>query len=146
MAERGTFLLPTLYAISYGVEISESPRREIWLQVQNRQTRIFRQALAKHVKIVFGTDAGAFEWTINPAREFGKMVQYGMPPREAIQSATINAAELLGMKDQIGVIEPGKLADIIAVPGDPLNDVKLLEQVNFVMKEGAIYKTQNAVQ
>jgi imidazolonepropionase-like amidohydrolase len=145
MAEHGIFLVPTLYAISYAVEISESPRREIWLRVQDTQTRTFRKALAKHVRVVFGTDAGAFEWTINPAKEFGKLVEYGMTPREAIQSATINAAELLGMKDQIGVIEPGKFADIIAVAGDPLNDIKLLEQVNFVMKEGAVYKAPNGV-
>lgn len=68
------------------------------------------------------------------------MVKYGMKPIEAIQSATINAAELLGWSDRVGTLEPGKFADIVAVPGDPLSDVSTMEKVNFVMKGGTVYK------
>jgi imidazolonepropionase-like amidohydrolase len=90
------------------------------------------------VKIAFGTDAGGFDWKVNPAKEFASMVKFGMTPAEAIRSATSIAAELLGEKDSLGTVEAGKLADIVAVPGDPLKDVTLMEKVDFVMKGGAV--------
>jgi imidazolonepropionase-like amidohydrolase len=92
------------------------------------------------VKIAFGTDAGGFDWKINPAKEFAYMVKWGMTPVQAIRAATASAAALLDMQDKVGTIEAGKLADIVAVPGNPLQDVTLLEQVNFVMKGGVVYK------
>jgi imidazolonepropionase-like amidohydrolase len=92
------------------------------------------------VKIAFGTDAGGFAWTVNPAKEFGYMVKWGMTPAQAIRSATSSAAELLGWSDQVGTIEPGKYADIVAVTGDPLADVTALEKVDFVMKGGTVVK------
>ena len=99
----------------------------------------FNRALKAGVKIAFGTDAGGFDWKINPAKEFPLMVKGGMTPTQALRSATMTAAELLGMLDKIGSVEAGKLADIVAVPGDPLADVQELQKVNFVMKGGTVY-------
>ena len=92
------------------------------------------------VKIAFGTDAGGFDWKVNPAKEFSSMVKFGMTPAQALKSATVTASELLGMQDKIGTIEPGKLADIVAVPGDPKADVSVMENVDFVMKGGVVYR------
>jgi len=92
------------------------------------------------VKIAFGTDAGGFPWTENPAKEFAYMVKWGMTPAQAIRSATASAAELLGWSDQVGTVEAGKFADIVAVPGDPLKDITTLEHVDFVMKNGSVVK------
>jgi imidazolonepropionase-like amidohydrolase len=100
----------------------------------------FRRALKAGVKIAFGTDVGGFEWTINPAKEFPLMVKYGMTPAQALRSATVSGAELLDLKSDIGSVEPGKFADLVAGPGNPLSDIHVLENVNFVMKEGVVYK------
>ncbi|HET9355945.1 MAG TPA: amidohydrolase family protein, partial [Sphingomicrobium sp.] len=94
------------------------------------------------VKIAFGTDAGVSKHGRN-ADEFELMVKYGMPPAEAIKAATVNAADLLGLSQEIGTVEPGKSADIIAVDGDPLTDVTVLKQVNFVMARGEIVKNED---
>ncbi|HYK55445.1 MAG TPA: amidohydrolase family protein, partial [Flavisolibacter sp.] len=91
------------------------------------------------VKIAFGTDAGVYMHGKN-WKEFVYMVEGGMQPLEAIRCATLNAAELLGVTDILGVIEKGKLADIIAVNGDPVQDISVMEKVNFVMKNGVVYK------
>jgi imidazolonepropionase-like amidohydrolase len=99
----------------------------------------FRRALKAGVKIAFGTDAGGFDWKINPAKEFTLMVQAGMTPAQALRSANMTAAELLGMQEKIGSLEAGKYADIVAVPADPLSDIHQLEKVNFVMKGGVVY-------
>jgi len=92
------------------------------------------------VKIAFGTDAGGFDWRVNPAKEFSSMVKFGMTPAQALKSATSSAAELLGMQDKVGTIEAGKLADIVAVPGDPAADISVMEKVDFVMKGGVVYR------
>src|SRR6266446_1166292 len=101
----------------------------------------FTKAVRAGVKMSFGTDAGVCPHGIN-ARQFAFMVKYGMTPMQAIQSATSNAADLLGKSDLLGSLKPGKYADIIAVSGNPLEDVRLLENVKFVMKEGKIYKQE----
>ena len=101
----------------------------------------FTKALRAGVKMSFGTDAGVCPHGIN-ARQFAFMVKYGMTPMQAIQSATTSAADLLGKSDLLGSLKPGKYADIIAVSGDPLQDIRLLENVKFVMKEGKIYKQE----
>jgi imidazolonepropionase-like amidohydrolase len=100
----------------------------------------FHRALNAGVKIAFGTDVGGFDWGIDPAKEFPYMVKYGMTPIQAIRSATSSAAELLGMQNDVGSIAAGKYADLVAVKGDPLADVALLEKIDFVMKGGEVYK------
>ncbi|MDP1556831.1 MAG: amidohydrolase family protein, partial [Hyphomonas sp.] len=94
---------------------------------------------AQGVKIAFGTDAGVSKHGRN-ADEFELMVKFGMPPAEAIKAATVNAADLLGLSAEIGTLEPGKSADLIAVKGDPIKDVKVLKTVDFVMARGEVVK------
>jgi imidazolonepropionase-like amidohydrolase len=103
------------------------------------QRRNFTKAVRAGVKMTFGTDAGVCPHGIN-ARQFAFMVRYGMTPMQAIQSATVNAADLIGHSELFGTITAGKSADIIAVKGDPLADIRTLEDVRFVMKEGIVYK------
>ena len=91
------------------------------------------------MKVAFGTDAGVFRHGVN-ALEFQYMIEAGMPPLEAIRAATLNAADLLDQKENLGAIETGKLADLVAVEGDPLQDIKVLQRVRFVMKQGAVVK------
>jgi imidazolonepropionase-like amidohydrolase len=98
-----------------------------------------RKAYPAGVKIAFGTDAGVSKHGRN-ADEFEALVKYGMPPAEAIKAATVNAADLLGLSAEIGTLEPGKRADLIAVSGDPLSDVAVLKRVGFVMKDGRVIK------
>src|SRR5262249_34089486 len=99
----------------------------------------FRKAHAAGVKIAFGTDTGVSPHGMN-AREFALMVQGGMTPMQAIHAATIDAADLLGLSKEIGTLEPGKAADVIAVKADPLKDITELERVQFVMRAGAVVK------
>ena len=108
---------------------------EIGLKIQ----ATFAKAYKAGVKVAFGTDAGVYKHGKNWL-EFTYMIQAGMPPMEAIKAATISAAELLGVKDQLGSIEVGKIADVVAVDGDPLIDSQAFGRVVFVMKEGVIYK------
>jgi imidazolonepropionase-like amidohydrolase len=103
------------------------------------QRQNFAKAVRAGLKMSFGTDAGVCPYGVN-ARQFAFMVKYGMTPMQAIQSATSNAADLLGKSDVLGSIKAGKYADVIAVAGDPLSDIRVLEHVAFVMKEGRIYK------
>ncbi len=105
------------------------------------QRRNFTKAVRAGVKMSFGTDAGVCPHGIN-ARQFAFMVKYGMTPMQAIQSATSNAADLLGKSNLLGSLQLGKYADIIAVLGDPLENIRVLENVKFVMKEGKIYKQE----
>jgi imidazolonepropionase-like amidohydrolase len=103
------------------------------------QRRNFTKAVRAGVKMTFGTDAGVCPHGVN-ARQFAFMVKYGMTPMQAIQSATVNAADLIGHSELFGSIAAGKSADIVAVKGDPLADIQVLEHVSFVMKEGTVYK------
>ncbi|MEN9392109.1 MAG: hypothetical protein RLZZ104_452, partial [Pseudomonadota bacterium] len=91
------------------------------------------------VKIAYGTDSGVYPHGLN-ARQFAYMVRYGMTPMQAIQSATIRAAELLGREADLGSIAPGRFADLVAVNGDPIDNIRLLETVDHVMKDGAIVR------
>lgn len=144
MKERGTALVPTIYlslpeAATTAHFESEAIRAK-GAAVSAAAQKAFRDALAARVTIGFGTDAGvrALPHGTN-AREFGAMVKLGMTPLDAIRAATVTAAKLLGADDR-GTIAPGKLADIIAVPGNPLEDVTALERVVFVMKGGQVFK------
>ena len=103
------------------------------------QRESFRKAVKAGVKMSFGTDAGVCPYGTS-AKQFAFMVKYGMTPMQAIQAATTNAADLLGHSKEIGSIKPGKYADVIAITDDPLHDVSVLEKVNFVMKDGVVYK------
>jgi imidazolonepropionase-like amidohydrolase len=108
--------------------------------VGTRQRESFSNAVKAGAPVVFATDAGVYPHGDN-GKQFARMVQFGMTPLQAIQAATIHSAELLGWQDRVGRIEPGFYADLIAVDGDPLQDVSELEDVDFVMKGGAVYKS-----
>jgi len=140
MVAHDTFYVPTIFVFEYVAQGRAAEGATVWPKMLKIHEDTFRRALKAGVKIAFGTDAGGFAWTENPAQEFSYMVKYGMTPAQAIRAATVSASELLGMQDKIGTIEPGKFADIVAVLGDPLADVRVLEKVDFVMKGGMVYK------
>jgi len=144
MARQGTWYCPTLavYYLDWAPEGTPAGRRD------RKRAEVhgpsFQRALKAGVKIVFGTDVGGFPWSDSIAREFSRMVELGMSPAAALRSATSVPAEMLGMSGQIGVVAPGAWADVVAVRGDPLKDVKELERVGFVMKDGAVFKNEFA--
>ena len=136
MVRQNVYWVPTVTVIHYVA----APRGGIWIPMVDYQRAAFRRALRKGVKIVLGSDVGGFPWTeINQAREFEYYVQYGMTPMQAIKSGTSLAAELLGQQDSFGSIAPGQFADIVAVSGDPLQDITELQRMQFVMKGGTVY-------
>jgi len=145
MMEQGTWYVPTLLA---GKTVADSANVPGYypeivvpkaLAIGPKLKDTFRKAYKRGIKIAFGTDAGVFVHGYN-AQEFQLMVEGGMSEMEAIQAATVNAAKLLGIEDELGSVESGKIADIIAVEGDPLKDVTVLQAVDFVMKAGVVYK------
>jgi imidazolonepropionase-like amidohydrolase len=145
MKQKGTFYVPTISAGKFVAEQAKVPgyyhplvvpkALEIGPQIQET----FRKAYKRGVKIAFGTDAGVFPHGEN-GKEFSYMVEAGMPVMEAIKSATVVNAGILGIVDKVGTIEVGKLADIVGTDENPLRNIKTLESVSFVMKEGVIYK------
>ena len=141
MLKQGTWYVPTI-SVYYGdwapADTPAGQRDRLRASVHEQS---FRKALKAGVKIVFGTDMGGIPWTEPIAQEFPRMVDLGMDPMDAIQSATSRAAAMLDMQGQIGVVAPGAFADVIAVNGDPLRDIKVLENVQFVMKDGKVYKS-----
>jgi imidazolonepropionase-like amidohydrolase len=150
MKQHGTAYVPTLTAIKWssrnareGRETAESIRGQM-ATLDEEIDKTFAMAYEKGVWIVFGSDAGVFPHGMN-ADEFVYMVNAGMPALEAIQSATIEAARLLRIEQSLGSIQPGKLADLVAVRGDPLTDISLMKAISFVMKDGVIYKENDAV-
>jgi imidazolonepropionase-like amidohydrolase len=139
MARRGIYWVPT---ITVGVYVAPG-RAGNWPKMADLQRENFAKAVKKGVKIALGTDAGGFDWkALNEAKEFEYYVQYGMTPMQAIRTGTITAAELLGWGDKLGTLEAGKWADLVAVSGDPLKDIKEVENVKFVMKGGSVYKNE----
>jgi imidazolonepropionase-like amidohydrolase len=146
LKKNGTYLVPTLYLVDWQRENSAKtnlpdyvkPKMEMVSRMGKGNAK---KAFAAGVKIGFGTDAAVYPHGLN-AHEFAVYVGLGMTPLQAIQTATVNDADLLGWSDKIGTIEPGKFADIIAVDGDPLADVTTLERVKFVMKGGEVIKNQ----
>jgi imidazolonepropionase-like amidohydrolase len=141
MKARGVYLVPTAYINAGGGMDTTGYPPEIRAKAE-AATRAagasLDRAIRAGVKIAFGTDAGPLPHGQN-AREFAVLVAHGMTPLAAIQAATIAAADLLGVDDR-AVLEPGRLADVVAVPGDPLADIRALERVDFVMKGGAIVR------
>jgi imidazolonepropionase-like amidohydrolase len=141
MAKKGIYLSPTLTVSAYVAEPRVKEGRAIWGELPKIAAKSFQNCRKAGVKIAFGTDAGGFPWTeINQAQEFSHQVRLGMTPLEAIRSATTVAAELLGWQGKVGAIEPGSYADVIAVSGDPLKDVSILERVEFVIKGGEVVR------
>lgn len=142
--QHGTFLVFDVYNDDYILQqgekagmLPESIEKE--RQIGRLQRENFRRAFQAGARMAFGTDGGVYPHGDN-ARQFAKMVEWGMKPIDAIQAATINAAELLGWRDKVGSLEPGHFADLLAVEGDPLADVRVLENVKFVMKGGSIVR------
>jgi imidazolonepropionase-like amidohydrolase len=140
MVKKGVAWCPTIYVNVWVAEGRAAAGNPINKALAEIQPLVFAKAHKAGVRIVFGTDVGGFAWTENQAKEFTYMVQWGMTPMEAIQSATTGAADLLGMKGKLGEISAGALADIIAVGGDPLQDIGLLQHIGFVMKDGTVYR------
>jgi imidazolonepropionase-like amidohydrolase len=143
--KHGTYLVPTISAGKWTAEKAKEPGyyppaiAAKALGLDEMIQKAFARAYRAGVKIAFGTDAGVYPHGLN-AREFEYMVEAGMPPLEAILAATRGAADLLGKSADVGSIQPGRYADLVAVKGDPLEDIKLLQDVGFVMKEGEVYK------
>jgi len=142
MIKQGTWLCPTLAVYYYDWAPADTADGQRDRKRTSAHEESFRKALKAGVKIAFGTDVGGFPWTDPIAQEFPRMVEFGMTPMQAIQSATSQGAELLDMKGKIGVIAPGAYADVIAVPGDPLADIRILGNVGFVMKDGKVFKNE----
>jgi imidazolonepropionase-like amidohydrolase len=144
MKKSGTHYVPTISAGKWVYEQAQKPGvypdvvRDKALAIGPQIQKTFAEAYRTGVRVMFGTDAGVFPHGQN-AREFQYMVEAGMPAMEAIQAATIVAARFLKIDDRLGSVETGKTADLIAVPGDPLADITLLQRVSFVMKDGVIY-------
>jgi imidazolonepropionase-like amidohydrolase len=138
MAARGIYYVPTIFVGEYVAQGRAAAGAPVWVKMIAVHEDTFRRAMKAGVKIAFGTDAGGFDWKVNPAKEFASMVKFGMTPAQALRAATASASELLGMQDKVGTLAPGKLADIVAVPGDPLADVSVMEKVDFVMKGGVV--------
>lgn len=146
MIKKGVYLVADIYVddyivseyakMGYPTEIIEKEK-----QIGLKQRQNFQKAVNAGVKIAFGTDAGVYPHGMN-GKQFSYMVEWGMTPMQAIQSATINAADLMGWDNIAGSIEIGKCADIVAVKGNPIEDIGLLEDILFVMKDGVIYKNQ----
>ncbi len=142
MEQHGTWLVPTLFCFQHDLQTGTSQGRDPvsfakGVAIVKEQGPAFKRALAHHLKIAYGVD----DDVDFVSKEFGALVSGGMTPIEALRAATMNAAELLGRSDEIGTIEPGKFADLVAVDGDPLADITVMEKVVFVMKGGEVYKS-----
>jgi imidazolonepropionase-like amidohydrolase len=144
MIKQGTWYVPTLAVYYYDLDPPDTASGKRDRKRVSVHGVSFRKALHAGVKMAFGTDVGGFVWTDPIAQEFSREVEFGMTPMQAIQSATIKAAELLDKKGELGVIAPGACADLIAVQGRPLEDVHVLEKVQFVMKDGVVIKQASA--
>ncbi len=146
MKERGTYLVPTLYLGDWMIDNAGLTRLPPPLLAKAREVipaarKNIAHAFASGVKVAFGTDAAVYPHGLN-AHEFAVMVRLGLTPLQAIQAATLNAADLLGWSGKVGALEPGAWADIVAVEGDPTKDVTTLERVRFVMKGGEVVKNE----
>jgi imidazolonepropionase-like amidohydrolase len=146
--QHGTYLVYDIYnddfILQEGAKVGMLPESiEKEKRIGRLQRENFRRAFQSGAKIAFGTDSGVYPHGDN-AKQFGKMVEWGMKPLDAIQAATVNAADLLGWADKIGTLETGHFADLIAVSGNPASDVHVLEAVKFVMKGGMIARNDLA--
>ncbi len=144
MKKKGTYFVPTAYLVDWMQQYGNLP--PFYAQKMKDVSAVEKQnaihAIKAGVKVALGTDAAVYPHGLNAHEVDVYVNQFGMSPLQGIQTGTINAADLMGWTDKIGTIEPGKWADIIAIEGDPLKDVKLLQHVNFVMKSGVVYKDE----
>src|SRR5882762_3739087 len=144
MKKHGTYLVPTAYLIDWVQQYGKLP--PLYQQKMKDVSAVEKQnaikAIEAGVKVALGTDAAVYPHGLNAHEVDVYVNQFGMSPLQGIQTGTINAADLMGWTDKIGTIEPGKWADIIAIDGDPLKDVKILQHVSFVMKSGIVYKDE----
>jgi len=146
LKKNGTYIVPTLYLMDWNREnLSKRKVPDYVIQKMQAVSAVgqdtLKKAFAAGVKVAFGTDAAVYPHGLN-AHEFAVYVRLGMSPLQAIQTATLNGADLLGWSNKVGTLEPGKWADLIAVDGDPLKDVTTLQQVKFVMKGGEVVKNE----
>jgi len=146
LKKNGTYIVPTLYLMDWNRENAEKANLPDFLQAKMKSVsaqgqKSLQHAFAAGLKVAFGTDAAVYPHGLN-AHEFAVYVRLGMTPIQAIRTATLNAADLLGWSDKVGSIDAGKWADVIAVDGDPLADVTTLQQVKFVMKGGEVVKNE----
>lgn len=146
MKEHNTFLVPTSYPLFWFEEHAPQMHLPSWVMEKSAiiipaAKKNMATAFRAGVRVALGTDAGVYPHGLNGG-EFWSMVELGLTPTQALQSGTVNAAELMGWSDRIGAIRPGLFADMVAVKGDPLTDVRILQHVQFVMKDGVVYKNE----
>jgi imidazolonepropionase-like amidohydrolase len=142
MVKQGTWYCPTLAAYYHDWAPADTAAGQRDRKRVSEHGVSFNKALKAGVKIVFGTDMGGIVWTEPMAQEFPRMAEFGMSPMEIIKSATSRAAEMVDMTGELGVVAPGAFADIVAVNGDPLHDIKALGGVTFVMKDGGVFRNE----
>jgi imidazolonepropionase-like amidohydrolase len=140
MAEKGIFWCPTIFVNEFVAEGRAKLGSPINLYFQQSIQATFKKAMKMGVKLAYGTDIGGYDWNLAQAKDFTYFVEWGLSPVQAIQTATTTAAELLGMQGKIGEIKEGSFADIIALKKDPTKDISALQNVDFVMKDGKVYK------
>lgn len=140
MVQKGVFWCPTFFVNDYVAEGRAKIGSPINLYFKQNMEKTFKKAIAKGVKIAYGTDIGGYAWELPQANDFPYFIKWGLTPIQAIQTATINAAQLLGLEGKIGEITKGAFADIIGLKNDPTKDINALMNVNWVMKDGKVYK------
>jgi imidazolonepropionase-like amidohydrolase len=143
MVQKNVYWCPTIFINNYVAEGRAQTGISINKYFSQSEPALIKKAITAGVKMAYGTDIGGYDWNVPETKDFEYMVQYGLTPLQAIQTATITAADLLSQQDKIGEIKTGAFADIIAVKGDPTKDIKLLEHVVWVMKDGKVWKNPN---
>ena len=142
MAAKHIFWCPTLFINDYMAEGRAKIGNNMNMLFRETQPALFKKAIAAGVRLAYGTDIGGYDWSLPQAKDFEYFVQWGLTGVQAIQTATITAAQLLDQEGYLGEIKKGAFADIIAVKGDPTRNIQLLQQVKWVMKNGKIYKNE----
>lgn len=140
MAAKGVFWCPTLFVNEFVAEGRAKLGSPINLMLSKSIPETFKKAVKLGVKIAYGTDIGGYDWSLPQTKDFSYFVSWGLTPIQAIQTATVHAAELLGQVDQIGEIKVGALADIIALKQDPTKNIESLQNIDWIMKDGKVYK------
>ena len=140
MVQKKVYWCPTIYVNDYVADGRAKAGSPINKYFSESEPALFKKAMNAGVKIAYGTDIGGYDWNLPESKDFEFMVQYGYTPLQALQTATINAADLLG-QPVLGELKVGNLADIIAVKSDPLKNIQVLSDVKWVMKDGVVYKT-----